>query len=287
MRGVANTFFRFPLTVSHYDLDLRAEVPPATLFRYLAEAAIRGSAHFGFDIDWYESHKQFWVIRTLQFERVCSPRYGEELEISTWVSSLARVRSDRNYEIRRVRDNQRIARAIANWVYLDATTWTPTRIHPDIVAMFDAYDLPALEPVGKVTLDLAAPALFEHRSRRRARFSETDSARHVNNAVYVEWVEEAVRAALHAMGHPLTLDGSTPWPWFHRHTLEYVHSALPGDEIEIETRLMRCGKTRGDWQIRVTSGATGQAILRARSTMLWVDAHNRPVPLSAAAASSR
>lgn len=287
MRGVPNTLFRFPLTVSHYDLDLRAEVPPATLFRYLAEAAIRGSACFGFDIDWYESHKQFWVIRTLQFERACSPRYGEELEIHTWVSSMGRVRSDRNYEIRRVRDNQRIARAIANWVYLETATMTPTRIHPDIASMFDSFDPPVLEPVGKVTLDLAAPALFEHRSSRRARFSETDSARHVNNAVYVEWVEEAVRTALQAMHYPLALDGSTPWPWFYRHTLEYVHAALPGDRVEIEARLMNCGKTRGDWQIRVTSGATGQDILRARSTMLWVDAHNRPLPWSATTTSSR
>ena len=287
MRGVANTLYQFPLQVAHYDLDLRAEVPPATLFRYLEEAAIRGSAHFGFDIDWYEAHKQFWVIRTLQFERVCSPRYGDELEIRTWISSLARVRSDRNYEIRRVRDNQRIARAIANWVYLDAATLTPARIHPDIASMFEAHDPPVLEPIGKVSLDSSAPAVFEHRSVRRAHFSEADSARHINNAVYVEWVEEAVRCALLAMGYRLALDGSTPWPWFYRHALEYVRSALPGDEIEIEARLMRCGRTRGEWQIRVLTRETREDILRARSTMLWVDANNRPIPWPTAGAVRR
>lgn len=274
---MAITSFHFSLQVNHFDLDLRAEVSCATLFRYLEEAAIRGSAHFGFDIDWYTQRKQFWVIRTLQFERTCAPRYGEELNIHTWVSSMARVRSDRNYEIRRARNNQLVARAIANWVYLDAATLVPTRIPPEITAVFQADAPPALPPVGKVTLDDHTPALFEQRTQRRGQFYEADSARHVNNAVYVEWVEEAVRTALSAMGHVLALDGSTPFPWFYRHTLEYVRSALSGDEVEIHTRLMRRGQTRSDWEIRVTTPATNEDILRAQSTMLWVDATGQPV----------
>lgn len=287
MRVVANTSFCFPLTVRHYDLDLRGQVAPATLFRYLEEAAIRGSAHFGFDLAWYEARKQFWVIRTLQLERVCAPGYGDELEVRTWVSSLGRVRSDRNYEIRRPRDNRRVARAIANWVYLDAATLTPTRIPPEIVAIFEAGEAPALPPIGKVNLDSDAPALFEHRSTRHAQYYEADSARHVNNAVYVEWVEEAVRAALTAMGYALKLDGSTPFPWFHRHALEYVRSALPGDKIRLDARLVCRGKTRGDWQVRITTCDTCEDILRARTVMLWVDARGQPIRWTDAAKSRR
>ncbi|MCI0478404.1 MAG: hypothetical protein L0Y55_19350 [Anaerolineales bacterium] len=55
-----------------YDLDLREEVSCATLFRYFEETAMRGSAHFGFTLDWYRARQQFWVIRTMQMERLCA-----------------------------------------------------------------------------------------------------------------------------------------------------------------------------------------------------------------------
>ena len=109
MRVVANTSFCFPLTVRHYDLDLRGQVAPATLFRYLEEAAIRGSAHFGFDLAWYEARKQFWVIRTLQLERVCAPgyhRHGADV-----------VRSDR---ARAAEIEHELAAAFERWSELEA-----------------------------------------------------------------------------------------------------------------------------------------------------------------------
>lgn len=275
---MADTFYTFPLTVSLYDLDAREEVSGANLFRYFEETAMRGSAHFGFDLEWYRRHEQFWVIRTMQIERACAPRYGDELEISTWISSLARVRSDRNYLARRKRDGRVLARGIANWVYVDAKLMQPTRIHPDIAAMFDRHAEPALPPIGKVTLHPAQAALFEFTTTRRAQFYEADSARHTNNAVYVDWLEEAVRDTLRAMGYPLSLDSDTPQPWFYRHALEYARPALPGDAIRIETRLVRRGKTTGIWEQQLTHATSGEQMLRAVSATVWCDAQNRLAP---------
>ncbi len=238
---------------------------------------MRGSAHFGFTLDWYRARNQFWVIRTLQMERVCAPHYLDDLQVRTWVSTMGRVRSDRNYEIRRVRDSQLIARAIANWVYVDAERMTPTRVHPDIAAMFEAHEPPALAPIGKVMLNPNAPARWTHSSTRRAQFYEADSMQHTNNAMYVDWVEEAVRDALGAMGYALKPDGSTPLPWFYRHNLEYVRPALPHDEIEIHARLGRVGPTRGEWEIEIRHVPSREQILRAQTTMLWVNAQNQPV----------
>lgn len=237
---------------------------------------MRGSSHFGFTFDWYRAHKQFWVIRTLQIERACAAHYDDALAIHTWVSSMARVRSDRNYEIRRARDGRLIARGIANWVYVDAAKMMPTRIPPEIAAMFEPHRAPALPPIGKVTLDAEMPARFEHTTTRRAQFYEADSAKHINNAVYVNWMEEAVRDALRAMGCALALDDAAPRPWFYRHTLDYVRAAVPGDEIEIAARLMRQAHTRGDWQIEMRHRVTREQLLRAHSTMLWVNAAHQP-----------
>ena len=274
---MTDTLYTHPLTVALTDLDVREEASCATLFRYFEETAMRGSAHFGFDLEWYRARNQFWVIRTIQMERACAPRYLDELEISTWISSLARVRSDRNYLIRRARDGRVMARAIANWVYVDGKQMLPARIPNDIADMFDKHHAPALPPIGKVTLHREQSARFEFSSTRRAHFYEADSARHINNVVYVDWLEEGIRDALRAMGYPLALDGASALPWFYRHALEYARPALPGDALSIHTRLMRQGITSAQWEQEITHPTNGQ-LLRATSTSVWLDAQNHLVP---------
>lgn len=238
---------------------------------------MRGSSHFGFTLDWYRQHRQFWVIRTLRMERITAPVYEDQLEIRTWISSMARVRSDRNYEIRRVRDGRLVARGIANWVYIDELLKSPARIPPEITTMFDWHEEPALAPLVRLVLHSESPAEFEHLSTRTAQFYEADSAQHINNAVYVDWLEEAVRDALGAMGCTLALDGAASLPWFYRHSLEYVRAAVPGDSIEIRARLMRRGRTRGDWELELSNAQSHEQLMRAHSTMLWVNSRNQPV----------
>src|SRR5690349_20555877 len=98
-----------------------------------------------------------------------------------------------------------MARGIANWVYIDEKKLTPARIDPEIRAMFERHDPPILAPLEKVTFETQSPALFEWTSTRRAQFYEADSAQHINNAVYVDWLEESIRDALDARGYALTL----------------------------------------------------------------------------------
>lgn len=265
------------MKVHLYDVDVRAEASCATLFRYFEETAMRGSAHFGFTFEWYRERKQFWVIRTMRMERCCGPRYLDELEVRTWVSSMARVRSDRNYEVRRVADGKLMARGIANWVYVDAAQMTPTRIHPEIAAMFEKHDPPTLTPLLKLTLDTENDALSEYTAKRRAQFYEADSALHTNNAVYVDWVEEAIRDALRSLGYPLAPDNATPLPWFYRHALEYAVPALPADPIEIRVRLVRQTRAAGIWHVEMFHAETRETLLRAETTMVWVNTANKPV----------
>ncbi|HZQ05409.1 MAG TPA: acyl-ACP thioesterase domain-containing protein [Anaerolineae bacterium] len=273
---VTDTLFTVPLTVALYDLDLRDEVSCSTIFRYFEETAMRGSAHFGFAKEWYRQRHQFWVIRTMHMERLCAPRYLDSLEIRTWVSSMARVRSDRNYEIRRVADGRLMARGVANWVFLDEASRIPTRIPTEISSRFQFHHPPTLEPIYKLALQPAASALFQNTTTRRAQFYEADAVQHVNNAVYVDWLEEAVRDALRALGYSLALDGTTPIPWFYRHALEYVRPAVPGDEITIHTRLLRRGHTFGEWEQEITHSQTRES-LRAKSSMVWIDSANHVV----------
>ena len=74
---------------------------------------------------------------------------------------------------------------------------------------------------------------------RTARWHECDSLEHVNNTVYADWLDEAVRFAMRELGFPvadmkkrgLQLRGE-------HYRLDYRRAALPEDNLPIETRIV-------------------------------------------------
>ena len=77
-------------------------------------------------------------------------RFGEDLEINTWISEIRRVQAFREYDMRRVRDGQPVIRARANWVYINSETMQPTRIPENAIREF--------APSGEMeALDTAVP----------------------------------------------------------------------------------------------------------------------------------
>jgi acyl-CoA thioester hydrolase len=268
--------YTLPIRVRLYDLDPRGQVSCATLFRYFEETAMQASSHLGFTLDWYNERGQFWVIRTIRLERSGAAQYEDDLEIRTWVSAMTRVRADRNYLVRRVRDGRVLARATANWVYLDRRASYPARIAPEIVAMFTNPEPPALSPREENKSWLGLDVDVQGQSARRALYFEADSARHTNNAVYVDWLEEALRETLLARGYALPMDAG-PSLWFYRHSLEYLNSARPGDDLEIVTQLVGRGKSGGHWRQEIRRAVSRELVARAECVTLWRDEDNRPV----------
>ncbi len=259
-----------------YDLDLRNQVSCATFFRYFEETAMQASSHLGFTLDWYNERGQFWVLRAMRLERNVAAEYEDELEIRTWVSSMTRVRADRNYLVRRVPDGRVLARATGNWVYLDRKTMHPARISPEIVAMFDDVEPPALPPVKAGKRLFRVDEEIQSVTLRRAEYFEADSAGHTNNAVYVDWLEEAVRDALVARGYLPQLNDSSAL-WFHHHSLEYLNSARPGDELEIATRLMGRGQSAGHWRQEIRRVVSQEVVARGECVTLWLDEDDRAI----------
>lgn len=268
--------FTLPIRVRLYDLDLREQVSCATLLRYFEETAMQASSHLGFTLDWYNERGQFWVIRMMRLERNLPARYQDELEITTWVSAMSRIRADRNYLVRRIRDGSVLARASANWVYLDRKTLFPARIAPEIVALFTNSEPAPLPARWEIKPSLHRESELQCITRRQALYYEADSAKHTNNAIYVDWLEEAARETASASNYQLQVD-SGPSLWFHRHHIDYLNSARPGDQLEIETRLVGRGSSAGHWQQEIRRPDTRETLVRAECDTVWIDESNRPI----------
>ena len=93
---------------------------------------------------------------------------------------------------------------------------------------------------------------------------DIDDLNHVNNAVYVKWMDEVAKKhwSLLSEGHHLE-----DYIWVvSRHEIDYKNQALLGDEITAKTWI---GETRGVTSERFIEFYKGDVLL-AKSKTIWV-----------------
>ncbi len=257
--------FTARLTIRQYELNSRDELPNRALAQFFQETAMRASADAGYGVEWYTAHRSVWVIHQMTLECLRPIHYPDVLEITTWLSDAQRVRTHREYLARNAATGETVARGRAHWAHLDRHTHFPARIPPEIIER--------LAPNGIRAVQRLEPRAFpppdENReravsSRRRVQRYEADAMQHVNNAIYLDWLEEALSETV-SDPHRLCVC---------RHDIEYLRGALPGDEVEISTRLIGQAHCAGAWEQRVTRA--GELLVRDRVTTVWRDEQGRP-----------
>jgi acyl-CoA thioester hydrolase len=243
--------------VRHYECGPDGRVYPANYLRYMQEAAFDASAAAGYDLARYQAMGCHWLIRETEIDYLRLLYYGEVFALKTWVSDFRRVRSRRAYELRLAGSEVLVAQAHTDWVFLDTATERPVSIPEEMrAAFFPEGRVPQAEPRERFP-DLSPPS-GAFRQRRRVERRDLDPAGHVNNAVYVTYVEECGRQWAVAEGR--VTDG-TSLPRQHR--LEYRLPALLDDELELATWAGEEGP--GARYTLVQRVADGALLARARS----------------------
>ena len=219
----------------------------STLLRYAQDVAWRHSEHLGFDRGWYQARGLGWVVRGVNLELDEPVPMGHTLRVTTAVVGHRRIWARRLGECR-LSDGRLAARVTTDWVLLDARNrivripadFGVAFLNPEIAGEILRVPIPAGEPTS--TLALAV------------RRSDLDPLDHVNNAVYVDWLAEALDAAgwqaANAADHR-TL------------RLEYLASAARGDEVLVE---LYGGTDRWTARIRRRDGSD---LVRAEGAKTW------------------
>jgi acyl-CoA thioester hydrolase len=272
-------------------VDGTSRVHDSVFLNYVQQAAFEASADAGYDTRRYDALGSIWVIRKQTIAYSLPLFYDDIIELITWVSDVRRVRSHREYELRRASDGLLVALAQADWVYIDARTLFPRRIPDEIMNVF--------QPNGRSALDAASPLeqaqAVEGRSfvyRHRVKSYEQDNLRHVNNANYLNWLNQARLDALAEIGFPLENDGMqlkslaaaiSPV----RYEIEYFVPAVVGDVIEVHSEVVSAGKTQLTWNHRIRRG--DERLVEAISTVRLTrgDGTNGVVPENLLALLSR
>ena len=232
-----------PYRVSFDECGPDGLVRTSVLLRYTQDLAGYHSTARGFGRDWYAERGITWLVRAAEVAAVAPIEPSAELVGTTQVVGWRRVWARRRTEFHDPNGNL-VAWVHIDWVLIDARG-APTRIPLEFDAVFGA-------PVATFSLarvTLGDPPSNAARTPLAVRPQEIDPMDHVNNAVYADWLDEAVlmaggAAAVRAI------------PRLAR--LEYARAAEPGASLVAEA-----WRDETAWSCRVTDPA-GADLLRAR-----------------------
>ena len=197
----------------------------SALLRYAQDIAWRHSEQLGFDRDWYRDRGLGWVVRGVELELAAPIPLGTTLRVSTAVVGHRRIWARRLGECR-FADGRLAARVTTDWVLLDARGRV-VRIPDDFGVAFANPEVKS--EILRIQPEAGPPAA---RHTLTVRPSDLDPVDHVNNAIYVDWLEEAIEAVgwTSVGGHGAAASGSTPGTL----RIEYLASAARGEAIEVD-----------------------------------------------------
>ncbi len=252
------------------ECDAAGSLRPSGWLRLMQELAWQHSDALGMDRAWYASHGLMWLVRAVDLEVLRPVRSGERVRLTTQITGWRRVWARRRTTGVEVdgRDVPAMAAAVApgdlgvadagvpreaaspaaiatiDWVLVDAAG-RPARIPAQVADRFIG-TIPTFQPA-----DLALPA----RSAGAVTFPwavsirDLDPMGHVNNATYLDVIDEALAADRD------TLVGPQPPV---RYRVEYLRPALPRVTVSVVHSVDDTGTA-----VRFLDPA-GQELVRAR-----------------------
>jgi acyl-CoA thioester hydrolase len=269
--------------VRFYECDAYGHMNNTTYLRYMQEAAFDASAAAGYDLARYDALGRYWLIRETDIEYLLPLRYGDSVDVVTWIEDFRRVRSRRMYEFRQCGGGALVARAATDWVYINGATGKPATIPPELIGAFFPDGAPPMAPPRAKFPDPPAPPLGVFVVRRRVAWQDIDSAGHVNNAVYLAYAEDAGVRIAAARGWPMTRMMQQGFGIIaRRHQIEYREPGLLDDELDVSTWVGDVKRATAMRYYAIRRVSDGALLARVQTLWVWVAlATGRPLRVPA------
>lgn len=259
--------------VRSYEIGRYGIISAGTLLRYLEHVATEASAAAGFSRSWYEEQNSAWVVRQMTLELTRPITLQDELAFNTWPAQYARIQAYREYIVSGQRGDQPLARAHGHWVYVNRERGLPIRLPATIVEqaipdpqIVSFSPLPTITPLsdGPLTFELHFPA----------RYYEADIVGHINNTIYMDWLEEAVHTALAQIAPerlPIQNDQqSRRRAYLQRSSIDYMKPSLPGDHLLILSTLAGSYQDGLAWSQTIQRAESQDLLVRADTFWAWL-----------------
>jgi len=260
------------------ELDSSCTVSPANYLRYLSETAWDWGDAVGLGVNDSQTLNLFWVIRETEIRFLRPLRHNDIFEFTIWLVNWQRVRGTRCFELKLKENSDVIAQGTQQVVSMDAKTGKPVSLPEDVIDRF-RHESPRVFPFER--FPKIAPVETPHSTQRQVESMDLDVYEHVNNAIYIDYAEEAAAQDFSSRGwSPAKLAEANLAVVIRR--LHILYSAQPawGETLTITTHVLDVKEMGGSRYVGMTH-ADGSSV--AECIMDWelVDrksAEARPLP---------
>src|SRR4029079_4753758 len=181
------------------ELGASGTVSPANYLRYLIEAAWDWGDAVGLGVNDSQALGIAWLIRETESRFLHPLHHNEIFDFTIWLANWQRVRGTRCFELKLKESGEVIAQGTQQIVCIDAKTARPVSLPEDVIDRVRLVNPPvfAFEHFPKIA-SMETPALMQ----RQVEAMDLDVYEHVNNAIYMDYAQEAVAQAFSAQGWP-------------------------------------------------------------------------------------
>jgi acyl-CoA thioester hydrolase len=261
-----------PFRARYYECDGHGHLTHLAYLRWMQEAAFAASTAVGYDFAHYTDLGHVWLVRETDLEYLSPMRYADEIVIRTWVADFRRSHSRRRYDFIRANTGELAARAATDWVYIDTQTLRPATV-PGAMQL-------AFCPEGNAPVNTAherfpappAPPANVFTLRLRVDWRAIDTMGHVNNAMYLAYLEEADLRLGEACGWPMARRLAAGLEVAARqHRIEYRIPAQLDDDLEVATWFSTVRPASALQHYAIYRAADQALLARAQTRQVWLD----------------
>ena len=195
--------FRQVFVIRSYEIGPDRTATMETLMNFLQETALNHVTSSGIGGDGFGAtremslRKLIWVVTRIQVQVQRYNKWGEEIEIDTWVDAAGKNGMRRDWIIRDRCTNEIITKATSTWVIMNRETRKLSKIPEEVKSELYPFYLQRFavaseetdcEKIDKLNDDTADRT----RSGLAPRWNDMDVNQHVNNVKYIGWILESV-----------------------------------------------------------------------------------------------
>ena len=202
--------------ITSYQVDFQEKIKPTNLMQLFQEAAGNHAQHLGAGYATLVEEKLFWALSRIRVEIDQLPKWGDDIYVETWPSSLVGPFFRRDFRFFN-QQNEVICRGVSGWLLVNAETMRPQRADRLTIELPFNKDKFALEAFPERLNGVADTPVFS----KKILYNEIDVNNHVNNTRYLDWVMDCFDSEFH-QSHQLK-----------SFTLEFLGEMHWGDEVEL------------------------------------------------------
>lgn len=222
--------------IRHYECDAFGHLNNANYLRYMQETAIDASSASGYDSERYNEIGYHWLIWETDIEYIRPLQFGDRVKVKTWVIDFHNVRSRRAYEFIVPGSEKSAAKAVTDWVFIDSNTGRPAKVPPELIQSFFPQGYPGEFPPRNPFPTAPPPPDGAFEMDLRVAWRDIDAVQHVNNAVYLNYIDECGMQVVAAHGWPVTrMIANKHAILIRRHQIQYHQPARFNDDLKITT----------------------------------------------------